>query len=84
MRQLYGTTALALVVPHYAASCMAQGIVPHLILTCHTLFRIKLQYHELLICAYEVSNVITGKGFGWRVTPEAAYASAFWGAFKTN
>ncbi len=84
MRQLYSTTALALVVPHYVSSCIAQQQVPHLELVCHTLFRIKLQYHELLICAYEVRDIITGKGFGWRVTADAAYASAFWANFKPN
>ncbi len=84
MGGLYNTTALALVVPHYAASCIAQQQVPHLTLVCHTLFRFRFRHHELLVCAYEVSDLVTGKGFGWRVTPDAAYSSAFWAAFKAN
>lgn len=84
MRQLYSSTALALVVPHYAASFIAQMAVPHFVLVVHTLFRFQMRHHELLVCAYEVQNVCTGQGFGWRVTPDAAYASAFWGGFRTN
>ena len=84
MRNLYSTTALALVVPHYAASYIAQNRGPHLVLIHHTLFRIKFQHHELNIFAYEVHDLRTGKGFGWRVTPDAAYASAFFFFFRAN
>lgn len=84
MRQLLTTTALALVVPHYIASYITQQPVPHLVLITHTVFRIKFRYHELLVCAYEVRDLLKGKGFGWHVTADAAYASAFWGSYKEN
>jgi hypothetical protein len=84
MGKLYSSTALALVAPHYTASCIAQKLVPHLVLVQHHLFSFQLRYHVVLVVAYEVKDLRVDRGFGWFSTGEAAYASALWGGFRAS
>ncbi len=84
MGKLYGSTAILLVAAHYTASCIKQQITPHLALVQHQLYCLKLRYQAIIIAAYEVVDVRSGRGFGWYSTADAAYTSALLGGFRAN